>query len=333
MNDLVDRYVHSVARHLPRESREDVTRELRTTIDDMVDARVAHAHDGADVREVLAELGDPRVLAAGYRSGPRYLIGPDQFDHYATALRSILSIALPVMLGIQLVFGNWEGDRSIVALLLSAIGGTLQVGVHIVLWTTVVFVVLERTGTQLDEAPSEWTPDDLPELPPERQIGLGDTIASVVVLLLIPLALLWQHNRSPFEDGEGAIPLLHPDLWSFWLPLLLGVVLVNVAFEAWKYHVGRWTMPLLVGNVVLNAAFLSVVGLTLGTQEVWNPEYLTAMAEHSDFALDDSPVLQLVFAGTVVVCVWDVVDALVAYFRGAKVQVAASRPDSKGHLA
>ena len=70
-SSLTDRYVNATVRSLDDEQRAEVERELRTTIEDMIDGRLqAGAPSRPDAeREVLVELGDPVRLAAGY-SGP-----------------------------------------------------------------------------------------------------------------------------------------------------------------------------------------------------------------------------------------------------------------------
>ena len=312
MNELIDRYVHEVARRLPAASREDVARELRATIGDMAEDR--GSRDDDDVRAVLLELGDPGALAAGYRSGPQYLIGPEVYAPFVETVRAILSVALPVVLVLQILFADWSDDRSVASVVLGAIVGALQVGVHVVVWTALAFVIVERTGTasEVSGAKEDWTPDDLPPRPRQRQITLGDLIGSVVVLALVPAGLLWQRYRSPYEDADGsAIPLFYPDLWDVWFPALIGLVLVTLALEGWKYAVGRWTVPLVAANLVVNAAFVGYFALLFSTEDVWNPAYVAELAERTDFQLVDSPILPMAMASIVIICLWDTADSIV----------------------
>ena len=311
MNELIDRYVHAVARKLPAATRDDVARELRGTIDDMLEAR--GSRDEADVRAVLLELGDPAELAAGYRSAPRHLIGPEVYEPFVETLRAILSVALPVVLVLQILFADWSDDRSVASVVVGAVLGAVQVGVHIVVWTALVFIVIERSGSASEVAGGKesWTPDDLPARPPHRQITLGDLIGSLVVLALIPAGLLWQRVRSPFQDSEGDIPLFDPDLWDAWFPALFAIVLVTLALEGWKYAVGRWTLPLVLANLVANVVFVGYFALLFSTRDIWNPAYVAELAERSDFELVSSPILPIAMASIVVVCLWDTADSIV----------------------
>jgi hypothetical protein len=89
MSTLTDRYVWDVTRRLPASRRDDIERELRSTIADMAEA--------ADERTALVELGDPARLAAEYRSGGRALIGDDLYPEYVRQLRRWLTIVVPVI--------------------------------------------------------------------------------------------------------------------------------------------------------------------------------------------------------------------------------------------
>ena len=81
---LTDRYVTATVRDLDDDQRAEVERELRTTIEDMIDGRLeagAPSRPEAE-RAVLAELGDPVRLAAGYSGRPLYLIGPSVYPQW-----------------------------------------------------------------------------------------------------------------------------------------------------------------------------------------------------------------------------------------------------------
>ena len=94
-NEMIDRYIHEVGRHLPRKQRTDITLELRTLIQDALDAET-EAGAGEPTTKmtaaVLQEFGEPEEIAAKYRP-QRHLIGPALFPIY----RSGISIAIIVI--------------------------------------------------------------------------------------------------------------------------------------------------------------------------------------------------------------------------------------------
>ena len=47
-----------------------------------------------DIKEALAKLGNPAVLASGYLDRPMHLIGPRYYEMYISLLKIILPIAI-----------------------------------------------------------------------------------------------------------------------------------------------------------------------------------------------------------------------------------------------
>ena len=78
-NDLIERYVREVGRHLPRSRRADVLAELRELlrdqIDDAAEERPLVDRDGITA-EVLRAMGPPDRVARGYAPATDVWIGP-----------------------------------------------------------------------------------------------------------------------------------------------------------------------------------------------------------------------------------------------------------------
>src|SRR5258708_26697341 len=78
-----ERYLATVLRSIPEPKRTDVERELRSSIEDAIEERLAAGHDASTAERVVLEaLGDPSALAAAYTGQPNYLIGPELFPLY-----------------------------------------------------------------------------------------------------------------------------------------------------------------------------------------------------------------------------------------------------------
>ncbi len=316
MNHLIDRYVWAVSEKLPQDIRRDVADELHATISDMADAREGNPDDAT--REVLVELGDPAVLARRYGGSPRHLVGPEFYPDYVAVLKVIAASALPFVLLAQLVVSFWDPDQPLVAGLLGATWGTAQVGIHIVFWTTLTFVVLERSGVEpkdLHGEPRAWDPSALPAVPPRRQISRVDLVVGVVMLLSPIVLLWWQRFRPVFEDPTGeAIPVVNPDLWSVWIPLLFVLIAVNIGIEVWKYREGRWTLPVTVANAVINLVWVAFIMGAVLSGDVINPEFTEAMREAGNSWNPDVPGLVTV-AVAILICVWDTADSVAKHLR------------------
>jgi hypothetical protein len=312
---LTDRYVYAASRDLPEAQRAEFARELRERIADEVDARLAAGDDttpAAAEDAVLRELGDPSVLAAAYVDRPLQLIGPRYFLTWKRLLTLLYAIVLPVTAGAvllaQLLSGAEPGEVAA-----GVVGTVLGLIVHLAFWVTLVFAILERSpGTQAIE---RWTPAQLPQVHDAGRAGrLGDLIASLVFLTLFAVLILWQQVSPPFFAGPGeAIPVLDPELWSFWLPYFLVLIVLEMLFAVAIYLRG-WTWPLAIANLVLNVAFTVPALWLLATGQLFNPAFLDAVGwPWGEASGVTTTVLVVLFIG---IAVWDVIDGVIKTVRG-----------------
>jgi len=280
MTSLTDRYVHVTVRGLDEGQRHDVEQELRGTIEDMVDARLdagaAASREEAE-RAVLVELGDPMRLAAGYTGRPLHLIGPAIFPEWRRLVTLLLWTVVPIVTVINLVLRLFIDDlasEGVGAAFASSAGLGLQVALHVVFWTTFTYALVERS--QPGKALIAWDPDQLPE-DDRRSVGIGETVSSVVMLILVGLALIWQQTNSPLEvDGES-VPVLDPALWSGWIPFLLGVVVAQIVVALAVFRARRWTWGLAGIAAALDVAASAAVLWLLFTGRLLNPAFVDAM--------------------------------------------------------
>lgn len=308
---LTDRYVHAVLRSVPEDRRDDIGRELRASIADMVEARADAGEPEPDAeREVLTELGDPGVLAAQYADRPLHLIGPRYFLTYWRLLLKLLTwIPATVALVVLTVVMIAEQDSA--KAIGDGVSAGIQVALHVAFWTTLTFAILERVD--IDPGLPGWTVDSLPEAPQVRDITLVDTVASVVFIGFFIVVLIGQNFRSWVQgpDGDDVAPL-DPDLWSGWLPFLIGVLVVNIAVEVWKYRVGRWTWPLAGAMAVVSAAFALPIGWLAWNESLFNPAFVDAVGMSPNVL---GYVNDGVAAGAVVIVLIEVADVVWKAYR------------------
>ena len=309
MTSLTDRYVFATVRGLDEAQRGDVERELRATIEDMVDARLdsgSATHEEAE-RAVLVELGDPIRLAAGYSGSPLHLIGPAVFPQWRRLVTVLLWTVVPLATALNLVIRLFVDDLAssgIGPAIGNAVVTGLTVALHVVFWTTLVFAVLERTGSA---DVGEWTPDQLPEDTSDRQVGLGETVASVVVLVLMALALVWQQTSSPVRAGDEAVPVLDPALWGSWIPVFLAAIVAQAVVAVLAYRQRRWTLGLAVAGAVVDVVAAAALLWLLHTEALFNDAFRDVLVAGgwTDAVRDLSVGVAV---GVVVVTVWDQVE-------------------------
>jgi len=325
---LTERYISATIRSLRPEAQADVRAELEASIADAIEARVeqGEAPESAE-RAVLTELGDPGVLAAGYADRPLYLIGPRFYLTWWRLLKLLLMIVPVCVLGGvalgQTISGAPVGE--IISTSLIATGGAI---LHICFWTTLVFVILERTNSAT--AIEKWDLDQLPE-PSQNGAGRSELIASLVFLGIAVGALLWDRFRGfVFVDGEG-LPILDPQLWPWGIGVLLLIIAAEAVFAVVLYRRGRWSTGLAVANTILALAFLAWVLVLLLSGDLVNPAFLAhvtaaggegfaaGQAESADEGGLFRILAVLLGFGVAAGVVWDIVDGWIKAARARRV--------------
>lgn len=274
MSELTERYVGATLRSIPARQRDDIEAELRASVADAVEARLAEGEDEKSAeRAVLSDLGDPDRLASAYTGQPGYLIGPDHFFVYRRLLAVLLVTVVPVVMAVtavgQIIAG---GDVGEVVVALIRTGVTLFV--HVVFWTTLVFYFIDRSDA---ESGTEWTVSDLPALPHKGSIKLSDTIWGVVFLAMAIALILLSRDLSPVRAADGSlVPIFDSSMWDFWFPYLIVVLGLEIVFEIIKYRIGAWNWGLASMNLAFNALFAVPAVYLLATNQVFNPDFETA---------------------------------------------------------
>lgn len=301
MPEMTDRYVATTLRTVTEKQRPEVEAELRASIRDAVDTRVEAGEDKEVAEsEVLADLGDPDRLAAGYTGRPPYLIGPEHFFDYRRLVSVLLATVVPVVMAMVAAAHMME-DGDIADVFGTMIGAGMRVAVHIGFWATLVFALIERSDVKMPTG--EWTPDRLPVRHGSRQVKLSDTVAALVFRVVAINAFILSRTVSPFTPDDGSfVPIFDLTVWDFWFPFLIGVLSVEIGFELVKYWVGRWTWPLASFNLALNALFAIPAVYLLATDRLFNPEFLAELPRQG-LELDVIIIVVIVLAVT-----WDVVN-------------------------
>ena len=307
MTTLTDRYIAATLRSVPEKSRGDLERELRASIGDDVDARVAKGEkpDAAEVA-VLTELGDPALLAASYAGPQRYLIGPRFFHGYTRTLAMVFAFTMPttwaVLLAVWIAAGNSVG-----AAIVTSSAAALAVGMIAAFWTTVGYAVVEAAETAREadgEVPEwaaeirkaiAWAPDRLPKETSGRSVRINDAVEAIVGGSISIALVFIQRSVSPFSDASGAaIPILNPALWSTWIPILIALTVTWMAVEFFKLVRGAWSVPIAVAITFVTVAITGLQVYLLGTGQLFNPAFLEKIGATGWLAAGSPLVLILV---------------------------------------
>ncbi|MBN2251849.1 MAG: hypothetical protein JW724_07235 [Candidatus Altiarchaeota archaeon] len=291
MEKMVERYVYDVARRLPEESREEVSKELEANIYDMLSD---HPEED-EIRDVLYQMGSPAALADKYRQKPRYLISPAMYEAYVSALKWVLPLVGSVVLVIGAILGVFEAMRNGIMDVGSFFGHILSrsfsLGIsaafQALVWTTAGFVMAERISAHTVSEKgigktAGWKIEDLPEVLPndKKKIPLSDSIVGLVMtgvfsvaailvcLGIVPLAFY-------LKDGDLHVSRLFSDSFlTACIPGILVMGILGIIENIVKIRFRRWT-PLTCSVVVATSlAFTGILLYLLNRSDLFSSEFV-----------------------------------------------------------
>jgi hypothetical protein len=306
-----ERYLASLLRSIPASKRDDVERELRSSIEDGIEERVAAGEDRAPAeRAVLEGLGDPAELAAAYTGRPTYLVGPELFPLYRRFVPRLFAVLVPIAGLVMLVLklaGSGDGGAAIAA----GISGAISTGINIVFWATLTFVFLEWAGparqarTELLAASGRWTLERLPRVSTGR-ISVGEAAGEIVTVLITLGILIFVASLTAASTSGAEVPLLAPGFTTVWLPILLVAVAIRGVVHVMAYATGRWTMWLAVYHALLHIAFGVLLLVLALSGWIVNPAFGEVIGWRG-IADGQGPVMRVLAFGTVLATGWEIV--------------------------
>lgn len=307
---LTQRYVAAVVRRLPEKGRSDVASELRASITDEIEARVeaGSAPETAE-RDALTALGDPDRLAAGYAGQPLHLIGPAVYLDWRRLLTLLLSIVLPIVAGALTIAQALAGSGPL-EIVANVVGTVMSVGIALVFWVTVVFALIERTGAG-DRPVVAWSLDRLPDSSAKPQVGVDVLIGGVLGLLFLVAGLVAQMAFPAFRDADGAaIPFLAPELWAWWIPYFVVVLVAELVFAIVLYRRRVWSLGLAVGNIVLTLAFAVPMIVLLLTDSFVNPAFSAQLSDVPELLQLGEQTMVVAAIAIGAISLWECIDGV-----------------------
>lgn len=308
--NLIDRYVSEVGKNLPLlKGREDIEKELKSTLEDMLEDRAqsaGRARDEALEIEVLKDYGSPQKVAATYNPHP-YLIGPKLFTFYLFVLKIVLTVVVSVMLalaGVQAVTDTPFMGADFVKIIGQGLGSALSAAIAAFGNVTLVFVIIERVlpdkeiGSFDDE--KDWDPASLAKEPDPDAVSRFELITEIV-FTFVALAIL---NLYPqwlgmyfFTNGEQTfIPLFTEAFFKF-VPWINVTLVAQILLDVYLLRNAAWTNLTRIFNILIDAASLALTVILLRT-----PNIIAITAEsfvNGPFTPEQSEIFQTIATLTV----------------------------------
>jgi hypothetical protein len=265
---LIDLYVNEVGRNLPAKMREDIEKEIRSLIEDMLeDAAKTQGRqpDEQLVVDVLKQMGSPEKVAASYLP-PRYLIGPKYFPTFWMVTRIVLTVILvlsAIGLGVQL--GRTAGGLpEFLTALSSGFGGMISTLIAAFGNVVLVFAILQWLMPEPKFDKKEWDPRALKAEPDPERVKPAEMVigiaGSIFLLLLLNVYPQWLGIVS-FSDGVWVHVQVLTAAFTAYFPWISLLLVAGIALNAYLLNVGRWTPAARWSSIGINIGSIIMLGM------------------------------------------------------------------------
>ncbi len=281
-NDLILRYIYAVTKHLPSKIRNDVDSELKTLIDDMLEARCKDTLPTLqDVKVVLTELGTPTELAQKYISDTEsYLIGPKYFTQYKSLLTLVLIAVAGAITIAHVILAFLEPPTNWLKIVGDYFGTLIITMTSIFTFFTLITAILERKGIAFNL--SNDSLDSLPPLPNKKElIPKGECYVGIVVSVILAVVLIFLPHvitvPISFNGTQSFVLLLNTQLFTTFWYLVVFIALLGIAREVFSLVEGRYTKRYALVVIVANTLNILLTISLLSNGSVFSREFLAAI--------------------------------------------------------
>lgn len=263
MMELLDRYLAAVQQELPLDRQQDIIRELRANLLDMIEAR-AEQQNGelstAELTALLQQHGHPVDVAQRFAPDAPLVAAEDM-----PLLRTVLwhgAAVLLVLALLQTCSGMLQDDSlNPVRLLLQTFSRFVDNFAVLLLVVIAVFYSCGRAGLTQKWRQRRWQLADLPRYPQARlQLSDGITdLTSALFLLMLLWTPLWMSAQAQADllvhlaDGlEG---------WRYGLSIMCVGSALFALYRLTQRSWQRWSLALYIFEHLLFAAVFVALAL------------------------------------------------------------------------
>lgn len=291
MENIIERYIAAVVLQLPENERAEVAKELRSNIYDMLSDRPSDA----EIENVLRSMGSPTELAEQYRQNPRYLISPQVYDEYVRLLKLLVPIVGIITVIVGAVSGVFETlqqsgpqvGRVLQVMFQSGIQSGVSGVMQTLVWTTIGFVIAERTGAFNRKKKEDWKVEDLPPLTTEKLIPISDPVAEIIATMVFSAFLILGSTNqfaAVFTNTGAvniAVPIFSEEFVVYLIPVLIIGVVLTVIANAMKVFDRRWTNRVCLWSIIDNAVSAMMWVFLLMRENIFSSELVELLQEQT----------------------------------------------------
>lgn len=275
----IDRYIYAVTKYLPEKDREEVARELRANIEDMLEGDYSEEN----VTRVLEDMGSPYDLSLEYMGKDNYLIGPRVYHIYLEVLKIIALVAVIIGIitfAVDLIFNakDISSLSGVIGIIVDGFGTIISMLFGFFFWVTLVFVIIERTNAMDEIRQSMDKPfkvTNLKEVPKTdaKKISKVEMVITLVLTVVFLFIFLFRSDLiAIYVPGEGTYELFNAETIRSYSLLIIGVGAFSILVTSIKLLLGRWNEMLGVLSAVYALVSLFATVLILTDKNLFNLE-------------------------------------------------------------
>lgn len=277
MKKYIERYIYDVTRRLPKDIQEDVEKELKSNIYDMLPENPTEE----DVDKVLHELGNPRKIANNYKEDKRYVISPLYYDDYIRVLKLVAIIVgvISLVIGaIDSIIGVNEPTiiESIGYVFSRIIGDFISSLVSVFFFVTLIFWAIDHHTT--GEKSEAWKLKDLPDLPSSKTTRIPKTNAMIGLMfhtifsaIFIIFLLKYVSVTGWYNDNVYITPFFNESVTDQFVVFFIISAIIGFIVYIVQLYVGEWKI-----KVAVCYTAKAIISLTLGLLFINHPDLISS---------------------------------------------------------
>jgi len=262
--ELIERYLQEIGRHLPANKRADILSELRSSLDDSLEAQASGQPSEEAIVQIIKEMGAPRKVAASYYPEGQYLIGPELFPFF----QRIAGIVVAATVGGQLIAAivsstvSHQADFLKFLQILNSIPGALGSVV-------IVFAIMQWFNVRPDFERKDFDPRGLPPLHKDKPIHLTEQIVNIILGTLF-LAFLVAFGTSGGFTARYGVNLLTDPVLDKYYPWIAVSVVLGILLDIVLLWRGHWEISTRIAKIGKDVFALVLLDLLFRGQVAWS---------------------------------------------------------------
>lgn len=264
---LIDLYLDQIRQNLPPRNREDILKEISSTLMDMIEDRNPNPGEKPSdetVKDVLREFGSPRKVAIQY-GARNYLIGPGMFPIYLQVLRIVLIVVGAFnVIGLIVAIVNQSGfDSSMLEAVLQVVGSLISSLFMAFGVVTLSFAGIERaTPDEMKVKLSQkWDPEDLLKEEDQDQVKVFELALEITfsMIFIVLINFFLDKIGLYFLDSQGWVssPILNENFLRY-VPAITIYVVLDIAVAIYLLNKGAWDKLATGAKVLINMFKIAV---------------------------------------------------------------------------